>query len=123
MFDTKMIVPGLIGFVGVAALPFWLALAGDGTTTRPSLELPKGGQACVEPGKYMRNSHMLLLSAWKEAAVRRGNRVYVARDGRRHEISLTATCLGCHDNGAAFCDRCHDYTGVTPTCWSCHVRP
>jgi hypothetical protein len=31
--------------------------------------------------------------------------------------------MGCHVNKSEFCDRCHDYTAVTPYCWECHVEP
>ena len=40
-----------------------------------------------------------------------------------YDISLAGTCMKCHSNKAEFCDRCHDYAGVSPDCWSCHVAP
>ena len=32
-------------------------------------------------------------------------------------------CVKCHSNKERFCDRCHDYAGVKPTCWNCHIVP
>jgi hypothetical protein len=70
----------------------------------------------------MRASHMKLLVEWRDLAVRQGVR-NVAIDGRTWKVSLTATCLDCHDDKAKFCDRCHEYAAVSPGCWSCHVVP
>jgi len=77
----------------------------------------------VAPRDYMRTSHTALLVTWREDVVRRGDRGYVAYDGRHYEKSLTGTCLTCHDDKAKFCDRCHDYAGAKPNCWSCHIIP
>jgi len=123
VYNAKTIIPGLLGFVAVAALPLWLAMAGGGTGDRPELELPQDGSKCVESTEYMRDNHMLLLDDWRDLAVREGKRIHVSSDGTRHKMSLTGTCMSCHTNGEAFCDRCHNYAGVTPTCWDCHVRP
>ena len=76
---------------------------------------------CVEPVATMRASHMRLLAAWRESAVRQGVRTYRAADGREFEISLAGTCLKCHRDKTKFCDRCHDYAGVAPGCWDCHI--
>jgi len=67
-------------------------------------------------------SHGDLLPAWRHRVVRSGERVFTAPDGRVRELSLTRTCLGCHEK-AAFCDRCHDYVAIGPDCWNCHVDP
>jgi hypothetical protein len=70
----------------------------------------------------MRASHMVLLQDWRDAVVREGVREYTTADGRTVQMSLTGTCLrACHTDKAAFCDRCHDYAHVKPSCWSCHV--
>ncbi len=37
--------------------------------------------------------------------------------------SLQVTCMDCHSNKSKFCDQCHDYLGVAPYCWDCHVEP
>jgi hypothetical protein len=31
--------------------------------------------------------------------------------------------MACHTSKKEFCDRCHDYTSVTPYCWDCHLAP
>jgi hypothetical protein len=66
---------------------------------------------------------MDLLMDWRDEVVRRGNRNFVAFNGRTYTISLTGTCMGCHSSKANFCDRCHDYAGVKPYCWDCHIDP
>ncbi len=71
----------------------------------------------------MRANHMRLLNDWRDLVVREGERTYTAADGKVYEISLTGTCLKCHSNKETFCDRCHDYAGVTPSCWNCHIIP
>ena len=38
-------------------------------------------------------------------------------------MSLSQSCLGCHSNKEQFCDACHNYAGVKPNCWSCHIVP
>jgi hypothetical protein len=38
-------------------------------------------------------------------------------------MSLTQTCMRCHESRADFCDRCHAYAGAQPACWGCHVDP
>jgi hypothetical protein len=55
--------------------------------------------------------------------VREHNRKFVAFDGKTYTISLTQTCMKCHTSKAEFCDRCHEYAGVTPYCWDCHIDP
>jgi hypothetical protein len=71
----------------------------------------------------MSANHMRLLKDWREEVVRGNDRIYTASDGRRHEKSLSDTCLSCHWEKEKFCDRCHDYVGATPYCWNCHVDP
>jgi hypothetical protein len=66
---------------------------------------------------------MVLLAAWREAAVRRNAREYHASDGRIWTVSLERTCFSCHTSKAGFCDSCHAAHLVSPSCWSCHVAP
>ena len=37
--------------------------------------------------------------------------------------SLQLTCMECHSNKSKFCDECHNYMGVAPYCWDCHIAP
>jgi len=78
---------------------------------------------CVASTEYMRASHMDLLNEWRDEVVREGNRIYTSPNGKEFEMSLTKTCTNCHYNKKEFCDQCHDYLGVTPYCWDCHVEP
>ncbi len=53
----------------------------------------------------------------------RGKRIPVKVAGMEYQKSLTGTCMKCHANKADFCDTCHNYLGVSPTCWDCHNFP
>jgi hypothetical protein len=50
-------------------------------------------------------------------------RTFTAFDGKSYTMALTQTCLKCHASKADFCDRCHNYAGVAPYCWDCHIDP
>ena len=123
MRDRGRIVAGLGAFLAVAAFPLWHALASRAPVAPPVLARATEGP-CLEDTAWMRVHHEALLNQWRTDAVRDGRRGWVASSGRRYEISLTGTCLACHAGSAAFCDRCHAYSGVpTIRCWSCHVQP
>lgn len=121
MRDRIWIIAGLALFAVLVTAPFWYAhTTAKNLTKLPDLMLPVNQKQCVAPTGYMRASHMLLLLRWRKDVVRRGERNYVAHNGKVYEKSLTKTCLGCHSK-EQFCDRCHAYTGVSgPYCWSCH---
>jgi len=127
LYDGGKIIAGIVVFVIAASSPFWY---GKGKVVPPpdlKLDTPAIEQLreklCVETAPYMRANHMKLLAAWRESVVREGDRSYGATDGKVYEISLTGTCLECHSNKGQFCDRCHDYAGAKPACWSCHIIP
>jgi len=123
MRDGHLIIAALMVFVVVLTSPVWYAMA-TGTTARgPELKLPETKETCVMPVEYMRASHVALLLTWRDDAVRRQDRTFVSPTGKTNAKSLTATCLRCHANKAEFCDRCHTYAGVAPSCWDCHVVP
>lgn len=124
MRDRLWIVSGLAVFVVLITVPFWRARAGATDLTKlPNLTLPVNQKQCVAPVSYMRASHMQMLLTWREDVVRGGQRRYVAFNGKDYDMSLTKTCLGCH-NKEQFCDRCHTYAGVSgPYCWNCHNQP
>lgn len=123
MRDRARITAGLAVFVALAAFPVWHALGAGGSAARPELERPRGDSTCVEDSAYMATQHVALLQRWRNAVVRDGEKDYVATSGKSYVMSLTGTCMHCHSNGEAFCDRCHSYAGVTLTCWNCHVEP
>lgn len=127
LYNRGMIIAGIVVFLIVTTFPFWY---GRGKAVPPpdlKLDTPAilglKEKRCVEPASYMRSSHMKLLVTWRGDVVREGKRTYTATDGRLHEISLTGSCLACHSNKKQFCDRCHDYSGAKPACWSCHIIP
>jgi hypothetical protein len=121
MFDAGKVVAGLAVFGAVITGPIWYGL-GRGTGAPPQLEKPVGEKQCIEPTAFMRARHMELLDQWRQAVVRADDRVYVASDGKRHDISLTGTCLRCHADPEKFCNRCHQYAGVEVFCWDCHQQ-
>ncbi len=124
--DRWKIFAGLAVFLALVALPFWY---GGRERPAPVLDLDTPAirqlpeRKCVEATPFMRANHMRLLNDWRDLVVREGERTYTAADGKLYEISLTGTCLKCHSNKETFCDRCHDYAGVTPSCWNCHIIP
>jgi len=123
MRDRDVIIAALVLFLGLVTSPFWYARAAGMSAVGPDVKLPANEQACLMPTEYMRSSHMDLLMTWRDTVVRDDQRSWTSPDGKAYTISLTGTCLRCHDNKAEFCDRCHDYAGVTPYCWDCHVDP
>ena len=142
MYNAKYIWAGIIVFLGLFTLPFWLNF---GTTKyeypKIALPAPKAanaeewkkqpqqkrldapGTACIEPAEFMRAEHMQILDTWRDQALREEKRVYVSRDGTKWDISLQNTCMKCHANKADFCDKCHNSNSVSPYCWDCHVAP
>lgn len=123
MHDTGKILAGVVIFLALVTSPFWFNAVSGKAAQGPDPELPKGEKACVESTEYMKAFHMDLLNQWRDTVVREGKRVYVGKDGKKHEMSLSRGCMKCHTSRAKFCSRCHDYAGVNPTCWDCHVEP
>jgi hypothetical protein len=126
MGDKGKIVFGLSVFVILVTFPFWGRLAGgEPEVGRAELAYPDPSKAtaCVEDSAWMTANHMNLLNDWRDQAVRQGITEYVSATGQTWTISLTSTCLDCHDDRDNFCTRCHDYADVQPTCWECHTTP
>jgi len=123
MRDRLLILAGLGGFLALVTWPAWRGVAAGSPAPAPALARPPGQTRCVEATDYMRASHMQLLSTWRDRVVRDNVRTYTNADGQVVTMSLTLTCLKCHDDRGKFCDRCHDYAGVKPACWDCHVVP
>ncbi len=125
MPDRGKILIGLAVFVILVTFPFWsrVAVSGEAATTRPELEYPADAEACVEDTPYMTANHMDLLNEWRDRVVREGVMEYTSSSGDTFQMSLTNTCLDCHESRDDFCTRCHDYANVTPTCWECHTTP
>ncbi len=123
MRDRVWIIAGLFLFLGFVTYPVWHDLVTHTSSKPPTLVLPAHEKQCVAPASYMRTSHMKLLLEWRQSVVRENKQKYVAFNGKVYDMSLTGTCLNCHDR-QQFCVRCHDYAGVrTPYCWNCHLDP
>jgi hypothetical protein len=121
MHDTGKIVLGLGVFGVLVTGPLWYGI-GRGKGAPPELPKPANAKQCIEPTAFMRARHMELLNEWRDAVVRNADRVYVATDGQHHEMSLTGTCLRCHEDQDKFCNKCHLYAGVETFCWDCHQK-
>ncbi|OGO01129.1 MAG: hypothetical protein A2Y59_02120 [Chloroflexi bacterium RBG_13_52_14] len=120
MYDAGKIIAGVIIFLILVTFPIWYIAATGQASYVPQLQTPTGGNECIESTEYMIDNHMILLDEWRTMVVREGTDTYIASDGKGYDISLTGTCLSCH-NKAEFCDQCHNYGGVSPNCWSCHI--
>ena len=124
MYNKGLVIVGLVIFVLFFTSPFLIGLVKSGPPPEPELS-PKAELAkqCVEAKKEMVESHMQILNDWRDQAVREGKRTYVAKDGKEYVVSLQNTCMECHSNKSKFCDQCHNYAGVDPYCWECHIAP
>jgi hypothetical protein len=123
MHDAGKIITGLLIFLVIVTSPMWYHAVTGADTRAPELKIITEDTTCVAPTPYMRALHMDLLNEWRDDVVRRGDRNHTGLDGKLYDKSLSRTCMKCHSNKADFCDRCHDYAGVKPYCWDCHVEP
>ncbi len=123
MHDSGKVILGLVIFLVLITFPIWYNVAGGTATYRPELEKAARGDECVRDTEYMTGQHMDLLNDWRDEVVRDGDRFFTGPGGERMEKSLTNTCLDCHVNKDKFCDQCHNYMGVDPYCWDCHIVP
>lgn len=123
MYNKGTILSGLVIFVLFVTSPFWFNAFSTASTV-PKPELPPGGEkVCVESAAEMRASHMQMLNEWRDDVLRNGNRVAVNVGGKEYRKGLQTTCMQCHTNKEKFCDSCHTYTSVKPSCWTCHLTP
>ena len=123
MYNGNKIGVGLIIFLCIMTFPVWYNIVGGKAAYSPELKIETDEKDCVESAEYMRTEHMKLLDEWRDAVVRENNRTHVTHNGKEFNMSLSNTCLNCHANKADFCDKCHNYLEVEPTCWNCHVVP
>lgn len=123
MHDAGKVIIGLLIFLLLVTAPLWYNLGSGRAGYVPELEKASRGEQCVRDSSYMTVHHMDLLDEWRDQVVREGERFETGPDGIRYERSLSNTCLSCHVSKERFCDRCHNYLGVTPYCWDCHVIP
>lgn len=120
MHDSGKVLTGIVIFLVVTLFPVWFSLAGGGLGEAPAVDPGQG--SCVRDRDYMKSSHMELLDEWRNAVVRDGDREPVVVGGRPYEKSLTNSCLSCHAY-RDFCLECHDFMGVEPKCYECHIIP
>lgn len=123
MHDAGKVITGLIIFLIIITFPIWYNVAKGKAAYVPELVYPTDAKECVADKDYIRTSHMDMLNTWRDDVVRKGVRLYTTPDGRTFEMSLSNTCMDCHSNKEEFCDKCHDYLGVEPYCWDCHIEP
>ncbi len=126
MYDAGKIITGLIIFIALFASPIWYdAISGKEALKQPELILPSRAdqKECVLSAEYMRSNHMELLNDWRFRVVRQGERKFITAGHKTVDMSLSKTCFNCHTNTTQFCDRCHNYVGVSPYCWECHTEP
>jgi hypothetical protein len=124
MYNSGKVITGLVIFVVFFTAPFLYGLVKSEPPPEPELSAKaKQAKQCVENKQYMVESHMQMLNEWRDGAIREGKRVYVAADGKSYTVSLQNTCMECHNNKSKFCDQCHNYAGVNPYCWECHIEP
>jgi hypothetical protein len=123
MYDAGKIIAGLIILILLLAFPIWYNVIKGKALIVPDPKIVTKEKQCVESTPYMKESHMQLLDSWRNKVVRENLRLYEGIGGKTYNMSLSNTCLECHSNKDKFCDQCHNYVGVTPTCWNCHVIP
>lgn len=103
------------------------AVAGNATTAAeavPGSSKAAKLDACVAPTDFMRRSHFELIKHQRDITVREGI--------RKTDDSL-AGCVSCHANHSKqggfvpvtaekqFCAGCHQFTGVSIDCFTCHA--
>lgn len=123
MHNGGKIIIGLVIFLALISFPVWYNVASGSAGDPPVLEKPVTATECVADVEWMTARHMDLLNEWRDVVVRDGDRFFEGPLGPKTERSLTNTCLNCHENKDKFCDQCHNYLGVKPYCWDCHVVP
>ncbi|MBN2061582.1 MAG: sulfate reduction electron transfer complex DsrMKJOP subunit DsrJ [Deltaproteobacteria bacterium] len=124
MYDGGKIITGLVIFFVLLLFPVWYQLGKAAKAPDPELtEQARQAGQCVEETPFMRTQHMKLLDSWRNEVVRDAERYYVSENGKAYDKSLQLTCMECHSNKTKFCDQCHDYMGVDPFCWDCHIVP
>lgn len=123
MRDKMKIFAGVAIFLAVALFPLWYVRTTGKASIVPEPKLVNAGKECVNAKEYMREYHMTMLNEWRDEVVREGRRAPIVIAGVEYQKSLSDACMKCHANKTDFCDVCHNYLGVSPTCWDCHNSP
>lgn len=125
MYDSGKIIILLVIFLVLVSFPIWYQSSkAAAVAPEPQLtEIAKKAGKCIESKEFMKTHHMKMLDQWRNEAVRDGERYYTSTEGKIYYKSLQVTCMECHSNKSKFCDQCHNYAGVDPFCWDCHIAP
>jgi len=129
MYDAPKVILGIIVFLLLFTSPLWINIFGGQASVKPDIQLPDDSKECIYPTDFMKTNHMDLLNEWRDKVVRENQRFLVKNGkfvdfrGKKMEMSLSHTCMKCHNNKSQFCDQCHNYLKVNPYCWDCHVAP
>jgi hypothetical protein len=124
MYDGVKIGIGTLIFLVLLLFPVWNQFGKAAKVPDPQLsETAKQAEQCIEPKLFMKTQHMKLLDQWRNDVVRDADRYYQSSGGKTYYKSLQVTCMDCHSNKTQFCDQCHNYMGVVPFCWDCHIAP
>ena len=124
MFDGGKIWTLLVIFLVLLLFPLWYQKGETVNAPEPELTAKaKEAGRCIESKDFMTTQHMKMLDQWRNEVVRDGERYYASTEGKTYYKSLQVTCMECHSNKSKFCDSCHNYAGVDPSCWNCHVAP
>ena len=121
IYNKGWVIFGVIVFLGIVTSPVWLNQKGAPPEVELTEKAKEAGE-CIEPVEYMRAEHMKILDEWRHNVVRNDKNIYVSSTGKEYVVSLTNTCLDCHSNYEEFCEKCHNYSSVTPYCWDCHIQ-
>ena len=124
MFDGGKIWTLLVIFLVLLLFPLWYQKGDTVGAPEPELTaMAKEAGKCIESKDFMTTQHMKMLDQWRMEVVRDGERYYTSTEGKTYYKSLQVTCMECHSNKSKFCDSCHNYAGVSPFCWDCHIAP
>lgn len=129
MYDSPKVILGIIVFLLLFTSPLWVNIFSGQATDKLIIQYPTDTKECVYPTDYMKTEHMDVLDEWRDKVVREDQRFllrngkFVEFRGKKMEMSLSHTCMKCHNNKSQFCDQCHNYLSVNPYCWDCHVAP
>jgi hypothetical protein len=124
IYDKGPVIVGLCIFVIMITFPFWFNFGN--AAPAPEIKISdkaKAAKECITTKEKMKYEHMQILNEWRDTVVRDAKRIYVTSSGKEFNMSLTNTCLDCHEQKAEFCDKCHNYASVSPYCWECHIDP
>lgn len=124
MYDGGKIITGLVIGIGLFLAPVFYNAGKAAKPPQPELTAKaKEAKECVAPKDYMKNKHMQLLDDWRHTVVRDDARYAKMPSGKVVYKSLQLSCMDCHSSKTKFCDECHNYMGIAPYCWDCHIPP